>query len=176
MRLFTAIALPQETKDKFLEIARGKLPIPYVNADHLHITLNFLGESDTDETAKIKKSWKENLDGSKKFKIEFEKLIKFRQQIHMTVKENPDLNKLQAKLAKHFTSIGIRPAHPKYYAHMTIGNLHMDKVMNRERKIEEFPNEELDKISFEADAVTLFESKYLLHHPHYIPLDTHILE
>jgi RNA 2',3'-cyclic 3'-phosphodiesterase len=175
MRIFTAIPLPQEVKDKFSEIARGRLPIAYVNTTNFHITLNFLGELDTDQLEKVKKFWQNDLPKLDKFKIEFQELIKFRHQIHMTVKDNPALKAMQSKLSDKFKALGFSPTFPKYYAHVTIGNMHMDKVMKTERKIENFPNEELQGLSFTAERIVLYESKLLLHHSKYIELDDHKL-
>jgi RNA 2',3'-cyclic 3'-phosphodiesterase len=165
MRLFTAIPLPIEVKEKFADIARGKLPIPYVNTSNLHITLNFLGELDSDRSRKAIESWSAGLPEIKRMRIGFDKLTKFRQQIHMTVRPNPELVELQSIMRRHLASIGFHSSGSEYYAHVTIGNLHMDKVMNRERKIEGFPNGELEQLDFEADRIVLYESKLLLHHP-----------
>jgi hypothetical protein len=46
----------------------------------------------------------------------------------------------------------------------------MDKVMNPERKLENFPKEELKQLSFVASKAVLYESKLLLHHSHHNPL------
>ncbi|HYC79662.1 MAG TPA: RNA 2',3'-cyclic phosphodiesterase [Candidatus Binatia bacterium] len=175
MRIFTAIPLPQAIKDKFTEISRGKLPIPYVNTGNFHITLNFLGELETDQVEMVKNFWENGLPEIRKFWIEYDKVIKFRQQLHMTIKENKKLNDLHLLLRDKFTAMGYKASFPKYYAHTTIGNLHMDKVMNKERKIDNFPNEDLKQLSFEAESIVMYESKLLLHHAKYIPLAEHKL-
>lgn len=175
MRIFTAIPLPKEVKDRFAEIARGKLPIPYVSTKNFHITLNFLGELDSEQFAAVQKYWTQGLPTIKKFRIEFDKLVKYQNQIHMTVKDNPELFSMQDMLRKHFEGQGYKFTYPKYYAHVTIGKMHMDNVMNRERKIEDFPNEQLAELSFEVDRIVLFESKLLLHHAHHIELAEHKL-
>jgi 2'-5' RNA ligase len=176
MRIFTAIPLPIDVQDRFANISRGKLPVPYVNTSKFHITLNFLGELETDQVKEVVEFWNHGLPEIKKIRIGFDKLVKFRQQIHMTVKENEVLKQLQAMLTDKFLSMGYRPTYPKYYAHVTITNLHMDKVMNRERKIESFPHEELRQLSFDADRIVLYESKLLLHHTKYIELSEHKLK
>jgi RNA 2',3'-cyclic 3'-phosphodiesterase len=176
MRVFTAIPLPQEVKDKFSEIARGKLPVPYVNTTNFHVTLNFLGELDSDQSAKVQEYWTKDMPEFRRFRVEFDKLVMHRHQIHMTVKGNPKLMEMQDTLRKHFESQGYKPSYPSYYPHVTIAKLHMDNVMNRERKIESFPNQELEQLSFEADRITLVESKLLLHHPKHIELAEHKLK
>lgn len=176
MRLFTAIPLPEQTKSQFAELVRGRLPIPYVNTSQLHITLNFLGELDTEQAARVKGEWARYVPTSKKFPIEFDRLVKHGRQIHATVKLSKNLQALQSSLAEYFNALGYRSRYPSYYAHMTVGNLHMDKVMYRDRKIENFPNELLSELRFEVEKVVLYESKLLLHHHKHIPLDEIILK
>jgi RNA 2',3'-cyclic 3'-phosphodiesterase len=175
MRIFTAIPLTKEVKERFTQIAQGKLPVPYVNVTHLHITLNFLGELDTDQVKLVIENWDKNLPVVNKFRIEFDKLVKFHQQIHMTVKDNPALKTLQSSLEKCFIELGFRIHEREYYPHVKLSNLHMDKVMNKHRKIEDFPNQELSELSFDADRIVLYESKLLLHHPHHIELAEYAL-
>lgn len=175
MRIFTAIPLTKEVKERFTQLAQGKLPVPYVNVTNLHVTLNFLGELDTDQVKLVKEQWKRGLSEIKKFRIEFGQLVKFHQQIHMTLKDNPELKELRSKLEKHFLDLGFHPQEHDYYAHVKLTNLHMDKVMNRQRKIEDFPNQELSQLSFDAQRIVLYESKLLLHHAQHIELDEYKL-
>lgn len=175
MRIFTAIPLTKEVKERFTQIAQGKLPVPYVNVTNLHITLNFLGELDSDRVKLVLEQWDKNMPEIKKFRIEFDGLVKFHQQIHMTLKDNPALRGLQSILEKRFLKLGFRVHEREYYPHVKLSNLHMDKVMNRQRKIEDFPHQELDQLSFDAERIVLYESKLLLHHAHHIELAEHKL-
>ena len=175
MNIYTAIPLPEEIKDKFVDLAHGKLPFPYVNTINLHITLNFLGDLDTDSQAFVAKLWAEGLPKLKKIKIEFDQVVKFRTQLHLTLKPNPELEQLVKKLWDILKPLGYKSNYPNFYPHVTIGNLHMDKVMFRERKIADFPNEALNKLSFVADRIVMFQSKLLLHHPQHIELAEHKL-
>lgn len=175
MNVYTAIPLPQEIKDKFVEMSRGKLPFPYVNTANLHITLNFLGKLDTDAQKFVAKLWSEGLPEFKKIRIEFEQVVKFRTQLHLTLKPNPDLEKLVDELWRILKPFGYKSDHPNFYPHVTIGNLHMDKVMFRSRKISDFPNDRLNELTFIADRIVMFQSKLLLHHPKHIELAEHKL-
>jgi RNA 2',3'-cyclic 3'-phosphodiesterase len=165
MRIFTAIPLPEGVKDKVAEITRGRLPIPYVNTTHLHVTLNFFGELDTDQVAKAKKAFMEVCPGHEPFTVEFEKIMAHHnRQLHMTVKRSRELLDLQLALEDAFSKQGFRFQHRDYYAHVKLANMHMDNVMNRERKIEDFPHGELAQLNFKAERIVLYESKLLLHH------------
>lgn len=170
MRLFTAIPLPQKTKEEVAEITRGRLPIPYINTTNLHITLNFFGELSDAEVKKVKNIFASIAQHQNAFEVEFEGIVKHRQQIHLTIKPNQMLSALQSKFEKEFESQGFHFQDRAYYPHVNLGNLHMDKVMNSERRIENFPKEELTKLNFRAQKIILYESKLLLHHPKHIPV------
>lgn len=170
MRIFTGIPLPAQTKDQITEITRGRLPIPYVSTLNLHITLNFFGELTDSETDTIKSNFLKIVRGQKKFRIEFLALEKFHQQIHLKVKESLELTALQERLQKAFSKLGFLFEDRKYYPHVKLANLHMDKVMNPQRKLENFPQQEIGKLNFTADKITLYSSKLLLHHSKHTPI------
>ncbi|MBX4186685.1 MAG: RNA 2',3'-cyclic phosphodiesterase [Candidatus Doudnabacteria bacterium] len=184
MRLFTAIPLPDDIKQTAGEITRGRLPVPYVNTGNLHVTLNFFGELTDAEADKAKKVFADTSKGFEKFSVEFDQLVKFNDQIHLTILPNERLSLLQSILEKAFERLsllqsilekaflaaGFKFQDRPYYPHVKLTNLHMDKVMNQERKLDNFPHEELKQLNFEADKVAIFETKLLLHHPKHIPL------
>ncbi len=170
MRLFTAIPLPDETKQAVGEITRGRLPVPYINTTNLHVTLNFFGELTDSEVDKVKKIFEQTAKGFLKVNIEFDKLVKFSDQIHLTLLPNEKLVELESILQKAFEAGGFKFQDRPYYPHVKLTNLHMDKVMNPERKLDDFPNQDLKQLNFEADRIVLFESKLLLHHPRHISL------
>ena len=170
MRIFTAIPFPDEIKQKTGDLLKGKVPVHYVNTTNLHITLNFFGDLPTDDVTKLQNLFEQAVAGEKGFMIEFDKLTKTRNQIHMLPKSNNSLRSLQYKLEKTFVSAGFSFQEREYYAHVKIANMHMDKVMNTQRKIENFPNIELAQLNFKADKVVLYESKLLLHHAHHYRL------
>src|SRR5260370_31537712 len=106
MRLFTAIPLPLDVKNSVGEIIRGKLPVPYINRTNLHITLNFFGELSDAEVDKVKKVFEQSAKNLEKFKVEFNKLEKFRDQIHLSVKPSPELSAIRSLLQKQFEAVG----------------------------------------------------------------------
>jgi 2'-5' RNA ligase len=171
MRIFTAIALPDQVKAQVAEVTRGRLPLPYVNTENLHIKLNFFGELDTDQVEKIKSIFPQVCSGKKPFAVVFDKVVAHHnRQIHMTIKNNSELNALQHELELAFEKEGFKFQERSYYAHVKLANMHLDNVMNRDRKLENFPHEELQALNFTANMIVLYESKLLLHHPKYIPL------
>ncbi len=171
MRIFTAIPLPEDIKNTVAEITRGKLPVSYVNTTNLHITLNFFSELDTDQTNKAKEVFTNVCSNKNYFAIHFDKIVAHHnRQIHITLKPNQDLKNLQRELQTSFEELGFIFQERDYYAHVKLANMHMDNVMNRDRKIDNFPNEEFQQLNFTAQKIVLYESKLLLHHPKYITL------
>lgn len=170
MRVFTAIPLPEEIKKKVGEITKNRLSVSYVNTTNLHITLNFFDELTDDEVERVKKIFPQIATERKKFLVSFDKLTKFRQQIHMTIKPNQELARLQSDMGRAFESNGFRFQERAYYPHVKLANLHMDHVMNQQRKIENFPNNELEQLEFISEKIILYESKLLLHHAHHYPI------
>ncbi|HYE22186.1 MAG TPA: RNA 2',3'-cyclic phosphodiesterase, partial [Verrucomicrobiae bacterium] len=169
-RLFSAIPFPEHLKDKVRELTRGRLPVPYVNVTNLHVTINFFGDLETDQTKRLIQIFPEALNNKATFKLYFDQITKFHHQIHMTLKDNPQLIALQAEMHKYFDKHGFGLQDRAFYPHVKLANLHMDKVMHRERKIENFPNNELSQLDFVAEKVVLYESKLLLHHAHHKPV------
>ncbi|MGE5298166.1 MAG: RNA 2',3'-cyclic phosphodiesterase [Acidobacteriaceae bacterium] len=170
MRLFTAIPLPASLKQAATEVFRGRLSVPYINTSNLHVTLNFFGELTDEEVERVKLIFQETMTGQKGFPIEFDRVTQFRQQIHITLRPNEPLKSLQATLNRAFIAAGFDMQERIYYPHVKLTNLHMDKIMHPERKLEHFPNQELKKLDFLATSAVLYESKLLLHHAQHIPL------
>jgi RNA 2',3'-cyclic 3'-phosphodiesterase len=170
MRVFSAVALPEEIKVKVGELTRGRLSVPYVNTTNLHVTLNFFGELDTDASSMLKEIFSQAVQGHKRFEVVFERIVKFHHQIHLTVKPSAEIKLLQDEMEEYFSQRGYSFRDREYYPHVKLASLHMDKVMNKDRRLENFPNEELSVLNFTAQKVVLYESKLLLHHAHHIPL------
>lgn len=162
--------MPDEVKKKVGEITKNRLPIAYVNTTNLHITLNFFGELTDMEVERVKMIFPEAAKEKNKFSIAFDRLVKFHQQIHLALKSNEALAELQSSMQAVFESDGFRFQERTYYPHVKLANLHMDHVMNPQRRIENFPHDELQHLNFTADRVILYESRLLLHHPHYYPI------
>ncbi|MBI2607619.1 MAG: RNA 2',3'-cyclic phosphodiesterase [Candidatus Doudnabacteria bacterium] len=170
MRIFTAIPLPEEVRDKVGEITRNRLPVSYINPTNLHLTLNFFGEIKEDQLGKIKTLLPDLIKSEKPVEIGFEKLVKFRNQVHLTIRQNPELLGLQKNLEHGFLNLGFKFQERPYYPHVKLTNLHMDKIMHQERKLEHFPNQQLGQLTFLADRIVLYESKLLLHHSKHVVL------
>jgi 2'-5' RNA ligase len=171
MRLFSAIPIPENITKRLVEITRGKLPVPYLNVINLHITLNFFGELDTDQSNFVIKEFPKAAANQPKIEIEFDKIMKHHHgQLHLTLKPNPSLRKFQEHLEKYFTDLKFKFPSREYYPHVTLARMHIDNMLYRKRRVEDFPNGLLQELNFTADKTILYESKLLLHHAHHTPM------
>ena len=172
MRIFTAIPLPEEKKEQTGQLMQGKLPVSYVNITNLHITLNFFGELTADETTKAQNAFAKIVAQRPKFNIEFDQIKKLGSQIHMTLKPNVQLVQLQSELEQEFIKLGFKFPNRAYYAHVKLATMHYDKVMTLSRKVEYFPNEQLQQLNFVASEAIMFESQLLREGVKHEPLET----
>ena len=170
MRLFSAIPVPEDIKNKLVELTRGQLPVPFLSLTNAHITLNFFGELDTDKTKFVVEQFSSAAGGNGKIKIEFDKIIRHHHQLHLTLKPNKELQELQLNLQEAYERVGFKFQDREYYPHVSLARMHIDNHLYRARKVESFDNNLLSQLSFEADKVVLYESKLLLHHAHHIPM------
>lgn len=167
MRLFTAIPLPNQTKESLRDICRNQLPINYLNTTNLHITLNFIGDIEDASLANIKRVFLNNSNNQKSFQINLEHIIKFRQQIHIIISPTKELCDYQIKLEKAFKNIGLTFESRPYYPHIKLTNLRDERFLNQDKRLEDFPNEKLSNANFIADKSCLYESKLLMHYAHH---------
>ncbi len=123
MRLFVAIALPQDLRDR-LEGLRDGLPgAKWVAAENLHLTLRFIGEADGGECHDIDAA----LAGLRfeSFPLQIEGLGHFGEGRRLRalwagVAPNPDLERLQGKIERALQSAGMEPSKRKYKPHVTL--------------------------------------------------------
>ncbi len=171
MRIFTSILLPEEIKEQIKNTVKGRLPVAYVNTENAHITLNFLGEVSDPKIEEVKKILRSSLGNVRKFNIGFEKLQKFRNQIHLAIKKTKELIALQLDLETEFKNHGFRFQSRPYYPHIKLMTLHMDNIMFKERKIENFPQEDIQKIGFVVDKIILYKSILHQTHAEHMPIE-----
>jgi 2'-5' RNA ligase len=167
MRLFTAIPLPNQTKESLRDICRNQLPINYLNTANLHITLNFIGDVEDDKLEIIKQFFLNNTDNQKSFQINLQRVIKFRQQIHIVITPSKELCDFQRKLDNAFKGISLTFENRAYYPHIKLANLRDERFLNQDKRLEDFPNKRLSEANFLADKVCLYESKLLMHYAHH---------
>ena len=154
-RLFTAILLPEETKDVLSQKAdeirdigrRGR----FVSPQNYHLTLNFIGETEREvDIIEVIKSVRIPY-----MVLELAALNLFHRAsgdiLIVQLKENPALNKMQKELAKKFWEAGFELESRTYTPHLTLArNIKVDTRM--------ISSDWKSAGRFEVDGLSLMES------------------
>lgn len=155
MRLFTAICLDDETKNKLFKAEKaaenfsgGKFSLP----ENLHLTLVFIGETERKE--EIESALSEIEFPAFGFEISgtgtFEKGIFF-----AGISENENLRKLQKTISEKLREIGFEPEEREFVPHITLAR--------KFRPEKDFPFGEIEKILPEkrlsANRISLMKSE-----------------
>lgn len=172
-RIFIAIELPRDLKEKMIEVKNyfKNLPFRWVKPENIHLTLFFLGNLEDKEIENLKEICQNTISLSKSFPISFKRLGGFPDQrkIHtlwVGVEENNQLDHLYLSLASKLQSGGFQIEGRKFTPHITLARL--KRGINLEKEIEKFKEKDFGK--FLVTKVTLFASLLKASGPKHIPL------
>jgi 2'-5' RNA ligase len=123
MRLFVAIALPEDLRTRLAGLANGLPGARWVSPENLHLTLRFLGELDGGQAADVD----EALSGLRVpgFPLAIEGLSHFGvgrkiRQLWAGVAPNPALVRLHGKVEQAVIRSGLPPEPRKFKPHVTL--------------------------------------------------------
>ena len=116
-RLFVAVPLSQPLKQRLQAIqppkTRGITPM---EADNLHLTLQFIGDADPDVVLNALSTV-----NARSFELEFTDLSQFRNGvIWLGVKDNPELKALQLAVLKALLKAGLPLEKKRFVPHITL--------------------------------------------------------
>lgn len=163
MRLFIALNFSDEVKTQITEIISkvksNSIQGRFVNEEHLHLTLKFLGEIQNHRVTMIKEALNE-LE-FEAFTISLTELGYFKRRegniYWLGIKENKSLLDVHNKLHQSLTDKGFELENREYKPHITLGR----KV----RLQEGFDSKEIDdmakKIKIDVSSVDLMKSEFL---------------
>lgn len=134
IRTFIAVDFPLEIKEKIAEITayfQTKLPpaqIKWVEPDHMHLTLKFMGETPLDKLVQIKQSIHQVVSGFPSFKIEIKALgmypnAKRPRVIWLGINDENNLILLHNQLDQALKGEGIKSDRRPLSPHLTIGRV-----------------------------------------------------
>lgn len=165
MRLFIGIHFDINTKEKIAQIMKS-LPIEGADKaqqDNLHLTLKFLGETESKRVESIKEAINEASFGCTPFEISTNEIGSFSSKGEYTVwlgiEENKRLNHLYDELENQLKKIGIEKEKRAFLPHITLLRRAKKQIDRQEKPI---------KIA--VDGITLFESKKTDNGLLYIPI------
>jgi len=167
-RIFIAINLPKEVKEKLLEYQEKwpELPVRWVKRDNLHITLVFLGYLKDEHLPKLREIIRKTSQRHSPFVLNLNKICYGPpkkippRMIWIEGEKNENLAQLKEDLEGSLLDSGIlRVAESrKFSPHITLGRI--NRWEWRRIEPEERPEiEEFLSLSFEVNSIEIMESK-----------------
>jgi len=162
LRTFIAIPVPDDAKKKLFEIRDSvqlKNKYRWEPDDKIHITLNFIGETQTESIHAIK-SILEELTTFKSFPCEFVGFKFFIKRgepkiLFADLHVDNIIFTLEKKISERLKNFNILADTKPYHPHLTLLRIKNDV---EEGFIESFTSVQFPKISFKADEIVFYES------------------
>ncbi|MBZ1348470.1 MAG: hypothetical protein KYQ20_01780 [Candidatus Nealsonbacteria bacterium] len=157
-RIFTAINLPENIKNKLAEyqVKWPELPIRWTLKDNIHITLEFLGYISNDELLDVLKKTRELASKQKPFSITLNKIC------YGPPKKMPP---------KMVWVVGERIKEFNLVPHITLGRIKIWEFKQIEPEERPEVNEEIN-LKFEVNSIEVMESVLKKGGPEYIILES----
>ena len=183
MRLFIAVNLPQNTLEKIEEITdffkkkTAPAPLKWVEMDHLHLTVKFIGEIDDLKVNQIEKILNRSLETQAPFEIEVCGLGMYPHNNHprviwLGITGGEPLVRLHNVLDEDLAALGIKREGQPFASHLTIARVRRNATPSSVKSIgqtlSQFTVEPLGAITI--DHVHLYQSVLTPSGPIYTPL------
>ena len=163
MRLFIAINFEEDIKERIQdiikELKKSSLQGTYVNKEHIHLTLEFLGEVPEDK-ANIIKNVIDQVS-TIPFILQLEGIGFFKRRegdiYWIGIEENEELLKIRSQLHDRLIREGFQLENREYKPHLTIGRkILMDEAFNQEILLET-----IDQLKINIDKIELMKSEHI---------------
>lgn len=163
MRLFIAINFGESIKDKIQDIIqetkKSSIQGRFVNNDHLHLTLEFIGEISPEEVNKIKNAMEQVI--SEPFTMKLSEIGYFKRQdgsvYWLGIEYNELLFKMQDRLHELLIDQGFKLESRAYKPHLTIGRkVKMEDDFKQERLLDA-----VNQIKINVDKIDLMKSDHI---------------
>lgn len=123
MRLFVAIALPEDLRARLATLQEGLPGARWVDPDNLHLTLRFIGEVDGDQAHDLDAALSQVR--AARFPLTLAGVDRFGQgrksrALWVGVAPVPELDRLQRKIEQAVQAAGLAPEGRKFKAHVTL--------------------------------------------------------
>jgi len=178
-RLFVGINIPQNIREKLMSEAQddpefGLLPVRWTDKDNLHITLEFLGYADDEQSYEIAKRLHSLIEDSPSFPAFFDKIVfgppdGLPEMIWAVGPKNEYLTELHKNIRDGLSDMRLlrRGAKHKFSTHITLGRLSKSDAKEIEKR-----HEKEIRTSFPVLEVTLMESFKENNRTYYAILET----
>jgi 2'-5' RNA ligase len=134
-RLFIAIDMPEQVQDQISDLYTAIQGARWVPHDQLHITMRFIGETDTATETSIIASLEHIRFEPFHIAVKstgFFPLRKDPQVLWVGIDNSPELENLQRSIERSLTALGINPDSRVFHPHVTVARLdrpHKDRVV-----------------------------------------------
>lgn len=163
MRLFTAITFNEGIKDELykaiVKLKDNAISGSFTSKENLHLTLNFIGETNRLEDVKLAMDQVLDTSAAKSFSVKLEGLGSFKRRegdiCWIGVRREPLLWRLQEKLNHKLMEAGFPMEEREFKPHLTLGR----RVRLKSAGILKDLEKELPNIELEIDKISLMKSE-----------------
>ncbi len=139
MRLFVAIDLPAELRDRLAAMSCGLPGARWVRSEQLHLTLRFIGEVDGVMFQAIREALGQVRGGAFSMQLDGVGYFPPRKKprvVWVGIRENPDLVRLRNRIESSLVRTGLAPEQRKFFPHITLARLNRTPVSRVGRYLE----------------------------------------
>lgn len=168
MRLFVAIDLPDDLRDRLDGLAAGIPGVKWVPAENLHLTLRFIGEVDPAQAEELDEALAEVRAPAFQLSLAGVDVFERGKQPHtlyVGVERNPALGHLREKVESALVRAGLEPERRRFSPHITLGRLKQRPGHHLVQWLE--GNALFRAAPFTVDGFTLFSSVLGSENPRY---------
>jgi 2'-5' RNA ligase len=125
-RLFVAIDLPERIKDDITATYVAMPGARWMDEEHLHLTLRFIGDTPGDMADRIKSALRSINTPSFSLKMKNVGFFPPRREPRILwagVTESEELLRVQSKIERAMVSLGLSPEERKFHPHVTVARL-----------------------------------------------------
>ncbi len=159
MRLFVAIALPDEQRARLATLANSLPGARWVAEENLHLTLRFLGELNSNEAGDVDAT----LAGTRMpdFEVRLEGISHFGEgrklrSLWAGVQDNPALGRLRGKVELAVMRAGLPPEKRKFKPHVTLARFKSNPGVKMQNFLAEYAL--FRAKPFKVESFTLYSS------------------
>lgn len=163
-RLFITLDIPEKTIEEILTLSKklyGNFPAKWEGMDKLHITLKFLGDTDSELIDKILQHLDETAKKFNKFDAEFNRYgIFFRNNspkiFWIGLTQNQKVFDLQKEIEDRASELGFKKEKRNFHPHLTLLRIKGKENIDALTKTK---NTKIDPIKFTAKQISLMKSE-----------------
>ena len=165
IRTFIAVEVPYDVKEAAAyiqtELRKFNCRVSWTRTAGMHLTLKFLGDTDTALIGELKEALRETVSDFAQFPMTLKNAGVFGggnpKILWLGFEESPDLLALQKKIDERISEFGFPPERKKFHPHLTLGRI--KEPYNAREMAKCLIERRIEPISFAVNEVNLFKSE-----------------